>query len=157
MQWDLPGVPVINRGFGGSEISDSVRYVHRIVTKYEPHLIIFFAGTNDLAAGKSPETVARDFQTFVGLVHDRLPNTKILYLSITPAPSRFGIIGKMRTTNSLIRAYCEATPGLTYVDMFNHYLTAAGKPRPELFVKDQLHMNSKGYAIWAETLRPIVR
>src|SRR5271154_5358846 len=47
---DFPGYNVINRGFGGSEISDSVRFADRIVTPYKPKMIVFFAGTNDIAA-----------------------------------------------------------------------------------------------------------
>src|SRR5687767_185738 len=54
---DFPELPVINRGFGGSQIADSIRYAPRIVLPYKPKTIILYAGDNDLADGKSPEQV----------------------------------------------------------------------------------------------------
>src|ERR1700690_91080 len=35
LQIDFPGLPVVNRGFGGSEIADSVNLAERIITKYQ--------------------------------------------------------------------------------------------------------------------------
>src|SRR5262245_66071440 len=52
---DFPDHQVINRGFGGSQISDSVRYAGRIVIPYLPKQIVLFAGGNDTNAGKSIE------------------------------------------------------------------------------------------------------
>src|SRR5262245_57010070 len=43
---DFPGRPVINRGFGGSQIIDSVNYFDRLVLPYHPKLIVFYAGGN---------------------------------------------------------------------------------------------------------------
>ena len=61
----FPGHQVINRGFGGSHLSDSVAFMDRIVTPYRPKLIFLYAGDNDIAAGKSPEEVLSDFKAFV--------------------------------------------------------------------------------------------
>jgi lysophospholipase L1-like esterase len=33
-------------------------------------------------------------------------------------------------------------------------LDREGKPRPELYVADRLHMNAKGYAIWTSIIAP---
>ena len=56
--WDVkksfPGLPVINRGFGGSQIEDSTHFAERIVFPYEPCAVVFYAGDNDIASGKSP-------------------------------------------------------------------------------------------------------
>ena len=83
---DFPDQKTINRGFGGSELADSVYYADRIVIPYKPRLIVLFAGTNDINAGKRPETVFADFKAFVAKVRAGLPNTRIAYLSISPAP-----------------------------------------------------------------------
>ncbi len=63
---DFPEHRVINRGFGGSQIADSIHFAERIVFPYEPRVIVFYAGGNDLNAGKSAESVAGDFKSFVG-------------------------------------------------------------------------------------------
>jgi len=62
---DFPGKVVINRGFGGSEIADSTALADRIIFPYQPKMIVFYAGDNDLANGKNVEQVVADFQTFV--------------------------------------------------------------------------------------------
>lgn len=153
---DFPKHPVINRGFGGSAISDSIRYTPRIVLPYKPKMIVFFAGTNDISSGKTPETVFNDWKTFVGGVREKLPQTKFAYLAVTPAPSRWNKIAEVKKTNELIRDWCLATPGLTFIETFPYFTTADGGPRPDLFVSDQLHLNEKGYDIWRKLVAPLL-
>jgi lysophospholipase L1-like esterase len=153
---DFPGVNCINRGFGGSAISDSVRYARRVVTKYKPRMVVFFAGTNDLASGKSPKTVIEDFKKFSGIVRQDLPDTELVFISITPAPSRRALWPAMKEVNSAVAALCRNGNNMRYIDFFDQFLGPEGEPRPELFVGDQLHMNPKGYAIWVAGLKDIV-
>ena len=42
---------------------------------------------------------------------------------------------------------------LTFVDVWEPMLTEDGKPNPDLFVEDGLHMNEKGYVIWTRLVR----
>ena len=153
---DFPGYNVINRGFGGSQISDSVRYAQRIVTPYEPKMVVFFAGTNDLASGKSAETVFADYKAFVGKVREKLPTVPIAYISISPAPSRWSNVETIKKANSLIKEYAGKERNLKFIDVFSLMLDEKGGPRPELFGSDQLHMNEKGYAIWKKAVAPFL-
>ncbi len=66
---DFPGKPVINRGFGGSQIPDSTALAERIIFPYSPRLIVFYAGDNDLAAGRNSEQVVADYRAFVEKIH----------------------------------------------------------------------------------------
>lgn len=156
--WDLtksfPDLPAINRGFGGSQLADSLRYADRIVLPYKPKTVVLYAGDNDLAAGKSPEQVAKDFDAFVDRVRKELPETKIVYIAVKPSPSRWRLIEKMNETNRLIRERCEAGENLVYLDIVKPMLDADGQPRPELYKQDMLHMNARGYQIWADLLKP---
>ncbi len=156
--WDLhksfPDLDAINRGFGGSQLADSVHFAPRIVLKYEPRLVVLYAGDNDIAAGKSPERVAEDFQDFVQEVHGRLPKTRIAYLAIKPSILRRPLWDKMRKANALIEAACKKDDRLVFIDVATPMLGADGKPRAELFRKDGLHLNAKGYALWASILKP---
>jgi len=142
------GLPVINRGFGGSYISESVHFANRIVLPYEPKTIVFYAGENDVNAGKTPHRVAEDFKEFAGLVHQSLPQTHIVFISLKPSPSRFGKIEQFRLTNRLIREFVATDSRLSFVDVEPAMLGAGGLPREELFVADKLHLNEAGYAIW---------
>ena len=47
-------------------------------------------------------------------------------------------------------------PKVKVVSVEQEMLNDDGKPRPELFREDGLHMNDKGYAIWNKKLRPYV-
>lgn len=152
----FPGINVIQRGFGGSQLDEVVNYTPRIVLPYKPSLIVLYAGDNDLAAGRTPEQILADYKAFVTIVRDWLPETRIAFISIKPSGDRFALIDKMRATNSLIRSYSATDPKLTYVDVFTPMLGADGKPREDLFVSDRLHMNRDGYMIWRDLLAPIV-
>ena len=52
-----------------------------------------------------------------------------------------------------MRKMCEVDPRLAYANVVTPMLGGVGKPLPELFVKDQLHLSEKGYVIWAKVLR----
>lgn len=156
LEADFPTVNVIKRGFGASELSDALRYAPRIVIPYRPRLVVLYEGDNDLNAGKSPETVTRDFQAFVALVHKALPETRIAFIAIKPSPSRWSRIAQIRTVNDWVRRYADADPRILYVDVFTPMLGSDGLPRKELFIEDQLHLNAQGYALWREILAPIV-
>jgi lysophospholipase L1-like esterase len=151
---DFKGLPVINRGFGGSQISDCVFYAARIVLPYRPRQVVLYAGDNDLAAGCSPEKLFEDFQAFVRKVHDALPETQIVFVSIKPSPSRWKLAQQMRTANRLIADFIRTDPRLSFVDVFTPMLDIEGNPRAELYVADKLHMNRQGYAIWASRIQP---
>ncbi len=149
---DLPDYRVINRGFGGSQIADSIRHAERIVSPYEPSTVVFYAGGNDINAGKSAETVFADFQTLVQLIHAKLPKTRIAYISIAPNPARWSQIDRIRRANELIENFTRTDPRLSYIDMHPQMLGENGQPKPDIFLPDRLHMNEKGYAIWKQTV-----
>ena len=153
---DLPGIVAINRGYGGSRVYDSVHYADRIVTPYQPRAVVFYAGDNDLQEGRTPREVARDFAAFVERVRTTQPKLPIAFVSIKPSPVRAHLLPQVRAANALIRDYA-ASHQVAYLDVYTPMLDAQGQPREELFVADRLHMNEKGYAIWAGVLGPWLR
>lgn len=154
---DFPGIPTINRGFGGSELADSLYYMDRIVLPYRPRAVFMYVGENDLWNGKSPETVAADFKAFRTKLHTALPETKLIYGSIKASPSRARIHDLVRRTNELIAADCGTDPRCVFVDLASAMLDAQGRPRPEIFRDDQLHLKPAGYEIWTRVLAPYLQ
>jgi len=134
------GLAVINRGFGGSQISDVNYFVDRIVLKYQPKVIVFYAGDNDIAAGKSAERVLQDYRRFVQIVRRKLPATPIIYVGIKPIGSRWTLWPAMKQANSMIEQLCDKDPRLLYFDSATPLLDAQGKPNAELFLKDTQHI-----------------
>lgn len=149
----FPGLAVINRGFGGSHASDVNHFAPQLVLKYAPRVIVFYAGDNDLTDGKSPQQVAGDFEKFVGIVRAKLPDTKIIYLPVKPSLARWALWPKMQQTNALVQQYVDRRPHLEYVDTATPMLGPDGRPKPEIFLGDGLHMNAQGYKIWSDRLR----
>jgi len=150
---DFPKHHVINRGFGGSQISDSVQHADRIVIPYKPRLVVMYAGGNDIHGGKSPETVFNDFKAFVDKVHKALPRTRIAYISIAPNPARWAEVDRVRAANKLISDYTRKQRRTEFIDVFPHMLGPDGLPKPDIYVADKLHMNERGYALWTDIVK----
>jgi lysophospholipase L1-like esterase len=153
----FPGLPVINRGFGGSQISDVLHYFNDVVSKYRPKIIVFYSGDNDTQAGKSPQQIYGDFAQFVTRVHESLPETHIIALPIKPSIARWDKWPQMQETNALMAKLDKGDDRLQMVDTATPLLGPDGQPRKELYVADGLHLNAKGYAVWNEILTPILK
>jgi lysophospholipase L1-like esterase len=154
---DFPSLDVINRGFGGSRIADSVNLAGRLIIPYKPRMIVFYAGDNDLAAGNTTDQVLGDFKAFVEQVRKDLPAVKIAFVSIKPSIAREHLMEKMREANAKVRDFAARQKDMVYIDVFTPMLTKDGKPRPELFVEDRLHMNRQGYELWKSIIGPVLR
>ncbi len=153
---DFPGVPATDRGFGGSVISDSTFYADRIIVPLHPRLIVFYAGDNDIFAGRTAEQTADDFKAFVTRVRASLPKVAIAYIAIKPSVARWNQWPAMHDANDRIGAWTKTQTDVIFVDIAPRMLDANGKPRPELLRADGLHMLPAGYAIWVDALRPVL-
>jgi lysophospholipase L1-like esterase len=152
----FPDLPLINRGFGGSHISDVNHFADRIVLKYRPRVIVFYAGDNDIAGGKSPQQVCDDFQGFVQLVRPRIGDTQIVFISIKPSPARWKLWPQAQEANALIAEFSKRDGNLLFVDIAPPMLDSDGEPRRDIFLDDGLHLNPKGYKLWTRILAPIL-
>ena len=153
---DFPGVPAVNRGFGGSQIVDLLVHFDRVIAPHRPRLIVFYSGTNDIAAGKAPAEVIRDFEEFRRQVFALRPGAKIAFLSLQYAPARWALRDKMAEVNAAVKHLCAADPRLEFVDTNPAMLGADAQPRLELYSADRLHMSPAGYAVWKALVAPVV-
>ena len=151
---DFPEAGIVNRGFGGSELSDVVRYADRLILPHRPALVMVYGGDNDIANGKTPERVLADFQALVRGVHRELPDTRLGFISIKPSPARWHLRETVQRANALIRDFAARDPRLLYVDVHTPMLGPGGLPRDELYVQDRLHMTPAGYEIWKSAIAP---
>ena len=153
---DFPNQTILNRGFGGSQIADATYYADRIIFPYEPKMIFFRAGGNDINAGKTADQAFADYKAFVAKVRTKLPDTPIVFISLSPAPKRWNERQENKKLNDLVEAYSKQTPGLKFCDVYDLTLTPDGQAREELFIADKLHFNAEGYKLLAERVRPFV-
>ena len=145
--------PVLGRGIGGSHISDHVYWAGRLVLRYRPSQIVFYAGDNDVAGGKKAERVLADFQRFVAAVRKGLPEVWIHFLAIKPSVKREALWPEMAKANRLVTEFAKTSPRVTFIDVATPMLDGGGRPRPDLLIADGLHMNTQGYALWTPLVR----
>lgn len=154
---DFPFAPVVNRGFGGSQLADLVYYAEKIVIPYKPRMVFVYAGDNDVASGKPPQRILADYQTLVTRIHRHLPGTLLGFISIKPSPCRWQWEEQIKKANALVKDFSAQDPRLFYVDIFTPMLDGNGCPRRELFLADGLHLNAQGYALWTTLITPFLK
>ncbi len=154
----FPGRATSNHGFGGSQMADSVHFFERIVAPVKPAVIVIYAGDNDIAQKKTPQTVAEDFAQFAAKVKEQVPDCRrVIYVAIKPSVKRWALADTIKATNQLIRTRCENDERLHFLDIWTPMLDANGQPRQELLLEDGLHMNADGYQIWNLALEPLLK
>ncbi len=152
----FPELKVINRGFGGSQIAEVSYFADRIVYPYKPKAIVFYAGDNDIAKGKTAQRVFEDYKKFVKATHKKIPQTPIIFIGIKPSQSRWKLWGEMKEANMMIKDFSAVDENLFYFDSATPLLGDDGRPKSELFKADQLHLSKEGYKLWTDRLRPVI-
>jgi len=149
----FPGMPVVNRGFGGAHISDMLFFKQDILLKYKkPACLVMYCGGNDVAGGKSAERVVADFKAWWAVVQQAFPGAPLVYIPIKPCPSRWNIWEEENKANMAIKALCRADDLLYYADTATPMLKTGQPPVDELFIADKLHMSDKGYEMWTKVV-----
>ncbi len=151
----FPGYTIINRGFGGSCLTDVIRYADDVIFPYHPRQVVIYCGENDFAYS---DTVTSDivnsrFVQLFEIIREKMPDVKITYISIKPSPSRWLLKDKIIVSNKFIRKFLKKQPNADYVDIWTKMLDKKGQPMPDIFLDDQLHMKPDGYAIWQKAIK----
>jgi lysophospholipase L1-like esterase len=156
VQQDFPGYTIINRAFGGSTLANQLRYIKEIVYPYHAKQVVIYCGENDIASSDtiSAETVAGRFSQLFQLIRKKLPKAQVTFISMKPSPSRELAIPRMQAANEMIKKFLAKKKRTAYVDVYKEMVTDEGKPRTELFLSDNLHMNRSGYEIWIRLMQP---
>jgi len=154
----FPGEPIVRRGVGGSELSQLVKYyTPYILFPYHPRKIFIYAGENDIAFGKSADSVFVNFKALWTMIRAKLPQAKIYFMSIKPSPSRVKYHAEFDKANQDIKNYLSGKPNSLYIDMNSSiYKRETDRPDSSLFEKDYLHLNARGYDRWQKVLQPYV-
>lgn len=151
---DMAPMTVIRRGFGGAKLSDLVHFADRIIHPYRARAIVVHAGGNELTevvgnARRTPEQAFADFRSLIASIRQQQPEVPIYYLALRPS----NLPSARDRLLELIRAECEAHPGLHYLDESAALALPDGSPDPGLIRWDRIHLNREGYAAWAPPIR----
>lgn len=155
----FPGKTIINRGFGGSRLTDLNDYAEDLLTPYQPKQIIIYCGDNDFADNhqlKVKEVVNR-YKTFYKKIREKFPNIEVDYISIKYSPSRENLWPQMKETNKQIATFMKKEKNAEFIDITKAMEDASGNVRKNLFVEDMLHITPEGYQIWAKVMNPYMK
>lgn len=158
--WDVaeafPALRTIRRGYGGSHVSDTLHFAERIIVRYRPGLVVFYAGDADVAGGKTAAVIARDTAALVALVHRRLPATPIVVIGTKPSPAHWAHMATIREANRQIRAALAGDRLAAYVDVEAALLGPDGQPRADCYTENRLNLNTRGYEAWTSAVRSTI-
>ncbi|MDX2040887.1 MAG: GDSL-type esterase/lipase family protein [Acidobacteriota bacterium] len=149
-------LPVFNRAFGGSRTADILYYMDKVVLPYEPKIIVYYCGSNDVNADVQPEKIAANFIEFAQRVHAKLPETKIFYVSINRAPQKMDRWAWVDDANRRIKEFCEKDKTLGFIDVNPALFDKDGKPRMELYLPDKLHFLEPAYDEFTKIIKPVI-
>lgn len=153
-QKHFPNKDTINRGFGGSQVSDVLHYYDRIVKKYSPKVVVLYSGDNDLHAGKSVQQVFNDFKTLITkLKQDSDP--KIFWLLTKKSLARQAMQDKVDQLNDLVEAEYGADSKIKLFDL-NDFFKLPHQGRQYL-QSDLLHFNEKAYTLLSNEIRSFLK
>lgn len=154
---DFAGLPVVNRGFGGSVANDLIVNFETVVARHEPKMIVTYTGGNDINENLTVQEAFEDYTKFLGMAHERFPEAKVILTSVKVCPQRVLQTARVHELNKLLQEWCANKPWVRYVDCTSYLCDAEDKPIASFFVADHIHLNQAGYAEWLAILLPVVK
>ncbi|RLD60991.1 MAG: hypothetical protein DRI95_14735 [Bacteroidetes bacterium] len=153
LEKDMKGLRVLNRGFGGSTVPEAIFYSDILILKHKPKKIVIYSGDNDVSTlNSSTKKTIDSYKYLYNLLNSELPNTKIFILSIKPSPARWAFWSQMQEVNNLLKEFCDSKGNCNYIDISSSMIDSTGNLKDELFLKDRIHLNEKGYKLWADII-----
>lgn len=148
----FPGKTIVNTGFGGSQTHELLHFAEELILHYHPQKVFIYEGDNDLASGKSPALVLKTMKTLVAKIQEALPEAGIVLISPKPSPSRWHLKKEYNDLNRLLEVYANTDSKVEFANVWDIAINPQGRPKPEIFLEDSLHMNKNGYDDWAKVI-----
>ena len=147
---------VVKRGYGGAHFYDLIHFTERLVSPHHNAKALICFVANDIS-GKdkdlSSKEVFRLFKFFTRQVHRIHPELPIYFIEITPTPSRWKVWDQISDVNSKVQRHAANQRLINFISTEKKFLGPKGRPRPDLFVSDSLHLNDKAYWLWSEIIK----
>ncbi len=152
----FPGESVLNRGFGGACIADVTWFLPRILGAHQPKAIVFYAGGNDLASGRTVEAVIADWRGFIETAVAHCPVAHLAMISVLPHLAFWKFRDRLQEGNLGLQSLCSEYNTVEFIDVWAAFLRLGDPPPDHLFQADQIHLSDTGYQLFASTIRKAV-
>lgn len=152
VQSHFPEFNVINNGFGGSHFSDLLFYYDELILSRKPDILFIYEGDNDLASNKKSKHLLKEARQLTEKIKKDLPTTKIVFISPKPSIARVQLKNQYILFNKKLKKFCAKQSNVGFADVWYPMLDNKGNVFKDVFIEDGLHMNKKGYDIWAKVI-----
>lgn len=150
----LTDYPIIQRGLTDCETSNILHFTDKIITPYRPSILFIYNGEDDIVNGKTPEAAYAEFLKLSKSITEKLPDTKVCFVSVKPSPGRAAFQKSFEAYNSKVRLFItQQTCDWTYLDISAPLLNTNGTAKEDLFESDKITLNTKGYDVWEQAIK----
>ena len=153
---DFKPYNVLNFGFGGAFIEDCIRYFDKLFSNINPIVFVLYVGGNDLSLEYSNRKIISLFKNLLKKIESQFPNSRVISVSIKPSYHRIDKFNQIKQLNTLIEKELMKSDKNTYIDIFKLFLNKDKKIINSYFLKDNLHLSSKGYNVWKEEILKVL-
>ncbi|AEK23522.1 SGNH/GDSL hydrolase family protein [Capnocytophaga canimorsus] len=152
---DFAPLKVIRRSYGGSTLRDMI-YNYKVIAKgYNPKKILLYV-ENDLGSHKEGVSAVKCFdlfRIFIAKLKKDYPNSSLYVVSLKPSEHKADQIKDQLLVNSFLEANAKEQ-NYIYIDITKVMYDTEGNLRQDIFVEDKLHLNTEGYRLWTEVIKP---
>tara|TARA_B100000963_G_scaffold116381_1_gene101394 strand:+ start:3691 stop:4380 length:690 start_codon:yes stop_codon:yes gene_type:complete len=147
---------VVKRGYGGAHFYDLIHFTERLVSPHHKASALICFVANDISGKESdlsPREVYKLLKFFISQVHNIYPQLPIYFIEITPTPSRWKVWDQISQVNAKVQQYAHNHSMINFISTQKNFLGFNGRPIPDLYVSDSLHLSDKAYLLWSEIIK----
>jgi lysophospholipase L1-like esterase len=151
-------------GWGGDTTQNILwRLTHGELDNVRPKIIVLMAGTNNVGkiSPQGPEdpridNIQRSIKAILDLCRLKAPRATIVLMGITPRNDNMAVMQIIDEVNARIAKFADGKR-IKYLNINDKLADKSAKLFPGMANKDGLHLDVKGYQVWADALKPIFR
>ena len=151
-------LPVLKRAIPGTVTQDMLNRIGQLVLQYQPRIVVYYCGSNDISAGEDAAGIIRRTKQYVQVLQEAFPNTFFFYTSIQKAPEKRARWDVVEAVNREMEHYSHDAAKVGYIDLNPVLFDSHQNIRESLFLPDGLHFrpDSTAYQEFSQIVKPIL-
>jgi lysophospholipase L1-like esterase len=125
-----------------------------------PKVVVLLAGTNNVGSRPGPagkiEDINAGIKRAVDLFREKAPDATIVVTAIFPRNDNMAVMPEIAQINANLAKMADGTK-VRFLDVNGKLADKDGKLFDGMMNADKLHPSLKGYQVWADGLKPILR
>ncbi|MFO0965154.1 MAG: GDSL-type esterase/lipase family protein [Gemmataceae bacterium] len=119
-----------------------------------PKVVVLMMGINNVASGHSPAQINEGIAALIKAIQDHDATTRVLLVSTFPAgkEATHKFRAPVKALNALLAGQANGDR-VRFLDISAKFVDAAGR-LTDAYISDGIHLNAKGYKVWADAMNP---